>query len=378
MEAGRRYPFKGGHSRAGSIAPAFETRAQKMKRMPRIISLHMKPSASHSRSNQNAWYCPQEKCRQKFDNEKDRNDHAHWHHAWCWKCGLDFTSQKALQIAYTFEKPSELLAHIEGHGCTVAATKGIYEHGMTHLILLDYCRDFTNEEKVYMASLDMKAIALPKDTIWLVDPLGKFYEVVGSDMQKITGESLFKYTWKIQGDEYNDISGNAKYTCLPCGEKYDQPRNFHEHIRGVEKKKKRVAAATAGMMQGGIFVVWKCEWCEAVFKVLSGLADHYEKGCKGLVDEMAALRKEREHWIELDEAMRREMIDEQMDLMYPDDRVERIRVDELEEDLGSVKSESSSDDSEKGEYTGGKTGLESMMSSLGIMGEEESDDDDWC
>ncbi|RVD85312.1 uncharacterized protein DFL_003637 [Arthrobotrys flagrans] len=180
---------------------------------------------------------------------------------------------------------------------------------------------------------------LPKETIWLVDPLGKFYEVIANNnnMHKISGESQFTYTWKIQGDDFGDISGDCKYTCLPCGEKYDRPRNFHEHIRGVEKKRKRVMA---------VYVVWKCEGCEAVFRGLSGLANHYENGCKEMIEEMGALRKEKEHWNELDEAMKKQMgIDDGDDVVVLD-----------YEELTSVTYEGDADDEDEDEENGWKDG----------------------
>lgn len=233
-------------------------------------------------------------------------------------------------------------------------------------------------------------------------------------MHKISGESQFTYTWKIQGDDFGDISGDCKYTCLPCGEKYDRPRNFHEHIRGVEKKRKRVMA---------VYVVWKCEGCEAVFRGLSGLANHYENGCKEMIEEMGALRKEKEHWNELDEAMKKQMgIDDGDDVVVLDyeeltsvtyegdaddededeengwkdgnkgkkgknDKEEESREggegsdeDDEEEDEGVEEetgcSESSSEGSEE-EYAGDKpTGLENMISSMGIVRAGETSGDE--
>ncbi|KAK6518406.1 hypothetical protein TWF506_005563 [Arthrobotrys conoides] len=405
------------HLQANDAASDFETRAQRMQHMPKVISLQVPPIGSASRGDEDGWYCPQDECCEKFSDKKDRNDHAHWIHAWCWKCSIDFKTQKALNLACVpscsgeFEKPSELLAHLEGQGCTKAATNGVHEHGITHLILLDYTRDFTNEEKIYIASLDMKAIVLPKETVWLVDPLGKFFDVItkSSNMKKISAESHFMYTWKIQGDDFDDITGASKYTCLACGEKYDRPRSFQEHIRGVEKKKRRASAADTEVTQA-IFWVWKCEGCEAVFKVLSGLAGHYENGCKGIIEEMGALRKEKEHWNELDEAMMKEMeedrngevvvldykeltsvryddedTDEEEDRFEFEDEKWTIKWDSDEDEgvqlMKGVRektgtSEASSEGSDGG-YTGDKpVGLENMLASMGLMPTEETSDDE--
>ncbi|KAF3224389.1 hypothetical protein TWF106_003856 [Orbilia oligospora] len=402
-------------------ASGFETRAQRMQHMPKVISLQIPPNGSDHQGGPDFWYCPQNECRETFSNAKDRNDHAHWNHAWCWKCSIEFKTQKALQLSCVpscsgkFEKSSELLAHLEDQECTAAATKGVHEHGIAHLILLDYARDFTNEEKIYLASLEMKAIVLPKETIWLVDPLGKFFDVItnSNKMKKISAQSHFIYTWKIQGDDFDDISGDSKYTCLACGEKFVRPRNFHDHIRGVEKKKKKRASTANVEVTQAALTVWKCEGCEAIFKVLSGLTGHYEGGCKKIAEEMRALRKEKEHWNDLDEAMRKEMEEdgdgevvvldykELTSVTYEDgsdyeddaqneDEKWTIKWDPNESedeelsDLVGLKEETgnsvaSSEDS-KGEYTGGKpVGLENLITSMGIVPAEESSDEeeDW-
>ncbi|KAK6347831.1 hypothetical protein TWF718_005655 [Orbilia javanica] len=224
-------------------------------------------------------------------------------------------------------------------------------------------------------------------------------------MNEINKESNFMYIWKIQGDDFSDIVEDTKYTCLCCGEKYNRPRNFIEHIRGAERKTKRADT---------VLVFWNCQWCEAIFKSLSGLAKHYEEGCKKLCEEMYNLKEEKTRWDGSDEALKemggdgevvvldyKELtaVDFEGDADDEDEGEgpnvedkdgegddENEESDEDENGNGGRKrngvleetgdSEPSSGESED-DYTGNQpTGLENMISSLGILREETSDDDD--
>ncbi|KAK6501162.1 hypothetical protein TWF481_009010 [Arthrobotrys musiformis] len=403
-------------SRGIKASGEFETRAEKMQRMPQVISLHLPPrgTSDSGKVEGGGWGCPDKGCGKVFEGCEDRNDHAYWRHAWCWECMKGFESLSELTLSCVpscsgkFEKPSELLAHLEGNGCATAARKGVCEHGMAHLIILEYLRGSTNEEKIYIASLDMKAIVVPKDTMWLVDPLGKDFEAFVRDVRGVLDGSLLKYTWKIQCDadaELSDISGDAKFTCLTCGEKYDQPLSFAEHIRGIERKRKRMLEIEAGRA-GAVYVVWKCEGCEAVFRGLSGLAGHYEGGCRELVEEMGGLRKQWESWAELDEAMKKEVEDaddeddgnnlvvsseedgndgknkkvskgkgvkEESDESDDGDGPKFLKTREIGE---TAVSEPSSEES-GGESAGEEpTGLQKMIELMGIQSEETDDEED--
>ncbi|KAK6347830.1 hypothetical protein TWF718_005654 [Orbilia javanica] len=76
------------------------SRAQIIHHMPKVVSLHVPPAGSPSQCGEDGWYCPNLECSGKFDNQKDRDDHAHWAHAWCWQCNVDLKTPEALNLHY--------------------------------------------------------------------------------------------------------------------------------------------------------------------------------------------------------------------------------------------------------------------------------------
>ncbi|KAK6543355.1 hypothetical protein TWF694_000104 [Orbilia ellipsospora] len=95
-------------SRPFLIPPPSETRAEKLARMPDIIStkpkpiVHIVPDPIQAGERPILFECPDRKCGEKFDCDKDRHDHAHWHHAWCFHCCTGFDNLRALEKHYRF------------------------------------------------------------------------------------------------------------------------------------------------------------------------------------------------------------------------------------------------------------------------------------
>ncbi|KAK6357903.1 hypothetical protein TWF730_007261 [Orbilia blumenaviensis] len=382
-------------------------RAEIMACLPKSLSLQINQVGPHPQGCDDGWVCPKDGCSQKFDDEIDRNDHAFWHHAWCWECKMDFPSHKAWRLVCTdnclaeFDKPSDLLGHIENNSCAKAAAAGFHGHALAHYILLDQARDLTNEEKVYLARHYLKVVVLPKGTTWLIDPLGNYLEASDpKNYGKTITESLLKYTWKMHGDEYNDILMYGKFTCFPCGAGYDNPRNFLQHVCGIEYR----------AFPQHLCVVWKCEECDAAFNFLCGLAYHYEVGCRTQLNEMKAMRKEKVDWDETEKAMNQEMLN---DTVTQSLMVGSLELTEAEgggrrrgtrgrggdsrgysdaySQFGSSDdgfrevpetgvSEPSSEDEKKEEFKmDGPTGLESLHAKLGvevIYGDSDGDNED--
>ncbi|EPS44346.1 hypothetical protein H072_1664 [Dactylellina haptotyla CBS 200.50] len=165
----------------------------------------------------------------------------------------------------------------------------VSEHWIGHVILLDHTRNFTNEETIAFANLACKVITVSRDTAWMIDPLGYFYEAVrgcGSD-------SRLEYAWQMwtegpQGERtvMGDAVNEMKYTCLCCGEKWEDAPRFNAHMRG-DFEEMEAESEVMG------FVIWKCEECEAGFEWLGGLAEHYEAGCRSEVEKLKEMTKKK-------------------------------------------------------------------------------------
>ncbi|EWC44730.1 hypothetical protein DRE_06508 [Drechslerella stenobrocha 248] len=248
-----------------------------MARMPTIISTRIPIrdgiTAEHLLRGTDdivAYYCPKPKCDWKFDTEKDRRDHARWKHGWCWECCKGFRTLRALDVfcvpscQETFERPSDLLNHIESDECKAVLEKRISEHWFAHMMLVDQARkeQRSNDAKMYLASIDIKVITVGKQTAWIADPLGKFYEV--AKLQDADGRIVYPYPKR--GDDGVIRKGAvACRTCLTCGECWTDPGWYYHHLRGGHDKS---------------FVVYKCDTCDAGFRWISQLMRHYEKGCE--------------------------------------------------------------------------------------------------
>ncbi|KAJ6262893.1 hypothetical protein Dda_1450 [Drechslerella dactyloides] len=261
---------------AGMSQTPSEIRREKMARVPTIISTRIPPregvDAEHLQRGTDdivAYYCPQQGCGYKFGSEKDRLDHARWRHAWCWECHKGFETLKELDrfcvptCQEIFDRPSRLLRHIEQDQCEASPDKRITDHWLTHMILVDHAaaHERTDDEKVYISALGAKCITIEKQTAWIADPLGRFYEVAKSP------EAAGRL---VHACPIAEPSGAVMYimighnTCLACGGKWREAGWFYNHLRAGSDDR---------------FVLFKCEGCEAGFQWLSGIIAHYEEGC---------------------------------------------------------------------------------------------------
>ncbi|KAF3910428.1 hypothetical protein ABW20_dc0105603 [Dactylellina cionopaga] len=265
--------------------PEVETRQEMMMRIyaavtTRKLAVAYQTTVQWDSNRIITYHCPRIGCDAQFYDKKDRNDHAHWRHGWCFECCKFYDDVIGLEESCVpgcrekFEKPSHLFEHLESNVCQVTIDKVVTDHWIGHLILLEHSENFTNDEKVCFAGLDLKVITIKKDNPWIIDPLSKFYETVkGCELS-----SRLTYAWEMWGEHRSGrIITDRKYTCLCCGEKWGDAPWFFSHMRGGE--------------EDAMFVIWQCESCEAGFKCLSGLADHYEMGCNFQLGEMEEMRE---------------------------------------------------------------------------------------
>ncbi|KAF3927534.1 hypothetical protein AA313_de0202877 [Arthrobotrys entomopaga] len=276
-------------SRPFLIPPPEDTRAEKLGRMPEIISTTPKPIVYCVPEHYALFTCPDRKCGEKFDSDKDRHDHAHWHHAWCSHCCTGFDNLRALEKSCVpgcdekYRANWHLLGCIEDLECGTLGdeiNEIVTKHWLEHLILLDYTRDFTLEETIEFSVFKCKVVVMEKSNPWINDPLGKYFENLNASKTTLKvvesgiGTGILKDKLVIE----------EKFICLVCGKKFGlrQWEEFIEHLRSY-KDYRTYNADKEGRDDDG-HVIWKCESCDCGYHELSSLAVHYDVGCKDLVN----------------------------------------------------------------------------------------------
>ncbi|KAK6341647.1 hypothetical protein TWF696_008716 [Orbilia brochopaga] len=253
-----------------------EIRMQMMAQVPTVISTRIPPREvvdaghlHHGTDDIVAYYCPCRGCGYKFNNQKDRLDHARWRHAWCWECNRGFETLKELDhfcvptCQEVFDRPSRLIEHIERDECNANPEKRISEHWLAHAIILDYAAAHgrSDADKIYISKLGAKCITLDGQTGWIADPLGRFYDVAKA------GEAPFilAHMCPVAGENGATAYVPIDYlTCLTCGDKWGEAVWYYDHMRtGADDR----------------YVLYNCGYCEAGYQWLSEIVRHYENGC---------------------------------------------------------------------------------------------------
>ncbi|KAF3939561.1 hypothetical protein ABW19_dt0200456 [Dactylella cylindrospora] len=272
-----------------SISHKHETRDSKIKRMPEMTSVPetgYPPLCHHPNEDIGcgecgryidieAWTinypCPmRDYCGEIFACEQDMYDHAHWMHAWCWVCKVPFGSPADVRdhnrvtmhgrrrydcivgCNVKFDKPSAMLNHIEGERCALGFSDRISEHCFGHMMIYTAWGDLTDQEKVD-DSTKVKVITMPKDSLWIRDPVGKLY-----DIKRISRPTLVH---KVIDPDTGEEKRALRITCFACGQHWNQGTSFTLHMRTGEDDR---------------WVIWKCEDCEKEFEWLSEMMKHYE------------------------------------------------------------------------------------------------------